>query len=42
MNLHQDEENFKSLIEVVSEYYDIDEKIIEKDYWVTYGLYRLL
>ena len=42
MNLHKNEENFKALIEVVSEYYDIDEKIIEKDYWVTYCLSRLL
>lgn len=42
MNLQVNEENFKALIEVVSEYYNIDEKIIEKDYWVTYCLSRLL
>ena len=38
----KDKENFKTLIEVVGDQYNINERIIEKDYWVTYCLSKLL
>lgn len=42
MILHKDVEAFKSLLEVASDYYDIDIRIVEKDYWVSYTLSKLL
>lgn len=42
MNLHNDKEAFKSLLEVASEHYGIDIRIVEKDYWVSYSLSKLL
>lgn len=42
MILHKDKETFKSLLEVVSEHYGIDIRIVEKDYWVSYTLSKLL
>lgn len=41
MNLHKDEENFKSLLEITAEHYGIDIRIVEKDYWVSYTLSKL-
>lgn len=40
--LHKEEENFKSLLEIASEYYGIDIRIVEKDYWVSYTLSKLV
>jgi hypothetical protein len=42
MNLHLKREQLKELILVVSEFYKIDKSIVEKDYWVTFALYKLL
>lgn len=42
MILHKDKEDFKSLLQVASEYYKIDERIVEKDYSVSYTLSRLV
>ncbi|MGL5086129.1 MAG: nucleotidyl transferase AbiEii/AbiGii toxin family protein [Clostridium sp.] len=41
MNIHQDKEKFKELIEVTAEFMKLDKRIIEKDYWVTYALKKL-
>lgn len=41
MILHEDEQSFKQLLEIVGEYYGLDAKIVEKDYWVTYALSKL-
>ena len=41
MILHEDEQSFKELLEIVGEYYALDPKIVEKDYWVTYALSKL-
>lgn len=42
MILHKDSQTFKELLEVTSEYYGIDIRIVEKDYWVSYTLSKLL
>jgi hypothetical protein len=41
MNLHLDKDNFEGAIVAASDYFKIPEIFIEKDYWVTYALYRL-
>lgn len=41
MKLHVDRDNFKDLIEIVSSELNLDKKIIEKDYWITYALSKL-
>lgn len=41
MILHEDEQSFKQLLEIVGEYYGLDSKIVKKDYWVTYALSKL-
>lgn len=41
MKLHESSTDFKELIELTSEYFDLDSAIIEKDYWVTKALHNL-
>ena len=41
MNLHLDKDNFEGAIVATAEYFKIPEIFIEKDYWVTYALYKL-
>lgn len=40
MNLHLKDE-FKDLIEITAEHMNLDKRIVEKDYWVTYALKKL-
>lgn len=40
MNIHSKDE-FTDLIEVTAEYMNLDKRIVEKDYWVTYALRKL-
>lgn len=42
MKLHEDGENFKSLLDIVSNYYNLDIRIVEKDYWITLALSKLV
>lgn len=41
MNLHQNNETFKDLIDLTAEKFSMPSLFIEKDYWVTYVLYNL-
>lgn len=41
MKLHNNKESFNELIKIVSDYYKIDESLIEKDYYVTLLLEEL-
>ncbi len=41
MNLHQNTSDFKELIRLTSEYLNINQAFIEKDYWVTFVLRKL-
>lgn len=41
MNLHKNEEDFKTLVLLTSQHFGIREVFIEKDYWVTYVLKNL-
>jgi predicted nucleotidyltransferase component of viral defense system len=42
MRLHENEKEFTELIEVVSTNLKIDKRIVEKDYWVSFILSRLI
>ena len=42
MQLHNDSEEYRDLIRLTAESYQLDPTIIEKDYWVTFALYNLL
>jgi hypothetical protein len=35
MNLHHDSETFKAVIQETSDYFNIRDYLIEKDYWIT-------
>ena len=41
MKLHENREDFFEIIELVSQHYNLNPSIIEKDYWVTRSLYLL-
>jgi len=41
MILHESLSDFKELLELTSEYFNLDASIVEKDYWVTKSLYNL-
>ncbi len=41
MNLHLDKENFKDLIDLTAQKFNMPSIFIEKNYWVTYMLHNL-
>lgn len=41
VKLHNNPQDFKDLITFTSEHFQISEVLVEKDYWVTVGLYNL-
>jgi hypothetical protein len=41
MNLHNDTETFKTAIQETSDYFEIRDYLIEKDYWITFVLSQL-
>jgi len=41
MNLHNDTETFKAAIQETSDYFEIRNYLIEKDYWITFVLSQL-
>jgi len=41
MILHKSQSDFKELLELTSEYFNLDASIVEKDYWVTKSLHNL-
>ena len=41
MQLHLNNENFRDLINLTSEYFHLASLIVEKDYWITHSLYQL-
>lgn len=41
MQLHLNIEDFKDLIKLTAEYFQLNPLIVEKDYWITHSLYQL-